>query len=61
MNINLQTQIDNNPPSNINIALMNDDYDDDIKKLGDRIANLTIKECIEVNQYIEYLTNKNKP
>lgn len=40
---------------------MNDDYDDDIKKLGDRIANLTIKECIEVNQYIEYLTNKNKP
>ena len=39
-----------NPPSSVIAAGFSDDY---IRDLGDRIANLTIEQAIELNKYLK--------
>jgi hypothetical protein len=48
--LELQTSMNNLPPIDNLISVANDD--DDIRELGDRIANLTLAETKELNEYL---------
>jgi len=51
--LELQTSMNNLPPIDNLISAANDD--DDIRELGDRIANLSLIEAKELNEYLTQL------
>lgn len=51
----IDTQTQMSPPNNggTAIALAFPEDDDYIRELGDQIANLTLKEAVELSEYLE--------
>lgn len=47
-----QTQLSNSPPNNNIKSIASGNYDDYIREIGDKIANLTPEEANELNDYI---------
>ena len=48
----LKTEVSNDPPNNTIIATAGD-YDDNIRAIGDQIANLSLKDAKELSDYLK--------